>query len=92
MVRVVTPDDTDPEEPLFARSDRVRVRLRDGRTLEGAEIRHARGHARNPVSDQELQAKFADCVGDRLPADRRNALLQRLRTLERTAIRELCAG
>ena len=88
-VRVTTSDESDPEEPLFAPSDRVRVRLRDGRVLEGAEVRHARGHARNPVGEEELQAKFADCVGDRLPADRRSALLRRLQTLEKSAIREL---
>ena len=90
-VRVETSDDADPEEPLFAPSDKVRVRLRDGQVLEGAEVRHARGHARNPIGDEELQAKFADCVGERLPANRRTALLQRLRSLEKTGIRELCA-
>ena len=88
-VRVATSDESDPEEPLFAPSDRVRVRLRDGRVLEGTEVRHARGHARNPVGDEELQAKFVDCVGTRLPADRRGALLERLRALARNSIREL---
>jgi 2-methylcitrate dehydratase PrpD len=79
-VRVV--DDPDPDDPLFARSDSVKVTLSDGTVLAGEPVRHARGHARNPVGMDELRTKFVDCVGGALPAPRRDALFERLRGLE----------
>ncbi|MGH8699539.1 MAG: MmgE/PrpD family protein, partial [Burkholderiales bacterium] len=48
-VRVTPVDETDPEDPLFAPADRVRVKLADGSTVEGESVRYALGHARNPI-------------------------------------------
>ncbi len=81
-VKVLPVDDPDPEEPLFSRSDLVRVTLADGTVLAGEPVRRARGHARNPVTLDELRAKFVDCVGGALPASRRDGLFQRLAGLE----------
>lgn len=81
-VKVRPVDDPDPDEPLFARSDQVRVTLADGTVLTGDPVRHARGHARNPLGMDDLRAKFEDCVGSALPALRRDALFERLRGLE----------
>jgi 2-methylcitrate dehydratase PrpD len=75
-------DDPDPDEPLFSRWDRVRIRLADGSVLSSASVRHARGHARNPISFEELVEKFSDCARDALPAARRSALVERLWRLE----------
>jgi 2-methylcitrate dehydratase PrpD len=81
-VKVTAVDDPDPDEPLFSRSDSVRVTLADGTVLAGEPVRHAKGHARNPVGMDELRLKFEDCVGKALAAPRREALFEQLLKLE----------
>jgi aconitate decarboxylase len=61
-VSASTVDTTCPVEPIFAYADRVRIRLRDGRELDTGDIRFARGNAQLPLRDEELKAKFMDCV------------------------------
>jgi aconitate decarboxylase len=51
-----------PIDPTFAFSDRVRIRLADGRVLDSGEVRFARGNAKLPLGEEELKAKFFDCV------------------------------
>lgn len=50
------------DDPIFAAADRVRVRLRGGRTLDSGDVRFARGHARSPLAADEVRAKFMDCA------------------------------
>jgi 2-methylcitrate dehydratase PrpD len=63
---------------------KIRIRLRDGRVIEGrADV--ARGHPQKPMSWTELSAKFKDCAALALP--RKNAeeviqLVSRLATLQ----------
>jgi 2-methylcitrate dehydratase PrpD len=91
-VRVTPVDEADPEDPLFAVSDRVRVKLNDGSMLEGEAVRYALGHARNPIGLDELHAKFRDCVGNALPPDASARLFERLSRLEaQPAVAELYA-
>ena len=71
-VRVVTTDATDPDDPLFAAFDYVTVN-----GVKSREIRHAKGHARNPLTLDELREKFDDCTGGK-----QRALLEKLLTLE----------
>ena len=47
---------------------RVRVTLKDGRTL-AQDAHGARGYPANPASDAELDAKFLACAGRALPAE-----------------------
>jgi 2-methylcitrate dehydratase PrpD len=61
-VEIATIESTCPIEPAFAYSDRVRIRLKDGRTLDSGEVRFARGNAKLPLGEDELKAKFFDCV------------------------------
>jgi 2-methylcitrate dehydratase PrpD len=84
-VRVTPVDEADPEDPLFAVSDEVRLKLNDGSTVEGESVRYALGHARNPIGLDELHAKFRDCVGNALPADASARLFERLSRLEAQA-------
>ena len=84
-VKVLPVDDPDPDEPLFSRSDRVRITLADGTVLAGEPVQRAKGHAHNPLGMDELRAKFTECVGSALPAARRDALFERLRALETLA-------
>ena len=53
---------------------RVRVHLRDGRTLTGV-ANGARGYPENPASDTELDMKFLSCAARTIPEpEARNAL------------------
>ena len=62
-VSVATTEEADRDEPLFAPCDYVTLRLNSGKSVKTAEVRHARGHARNPIGMDELRAKFEDCTG-----------------------------
>jgi len=62
-VRVKTTDETDAETRLFAPSDQVVLELKDGTTVATRAVRYPKGHARNPLSLEELRAKFDDCTG-----------------------------
>jgi len=81
-VHVTPVDETDPEESLFAPHDSVSIALADGRVLTSEPVRYALGHAHNPVSIDQLRAKFDDCVGNALSAASRGALIDRLQRLE----------
>lgn len=71
----------DDSHPNAAPYDRVRVRLKSGEELEGLPVRRARGHAEDPLTENELYEKFRVCLeaggmGDDAPVlfDRLNAL------------------
>ena len=53
----------------------VTVRLRDGRTLS-ERVDYPRGHAQNPLSDAEVEAKFQALAGTRLGRERADAVLR----------------
>jgi aconitate decarboxylase len=81
-VSIATTDTRCTFEPVFAFSDRVVLKLEDGRTLHSGEIRFARGNAKLPLRDDELRAKFMDCLAAAgYPAP--DALFERLARLER---------
>ncbi len=61
--RVVLLSQRDALEPLFAPADRVRIRMRDGSTVDSAPVQRARGHASRPLEPAELAAKFLACAG-----------------------------
>ena len=57
----IGPDD-DPEYPSGGRADVIRLDLKDGTTVESEEVTRWRGHARRPMSQDELRQKFLDCA------------------------------
>lgn len=81
-VRVHATAEPDPEDPVFAREDGVRVVLTSGKSLS-RRIRYARGHAREPLREDELWAKFRDCVEPQAGEDRTHELFDALRTIDR---------
>jgi 2-methylcitrate dehydratase PrpD len=90
-VEIVTTTEYDPELPGAAPADQVTVRLTDGRTIEGAPVMRATGHPTRPLSEEQLYAKFADCVesgGAPVPAD---VLYRRLSALQSITARDLTA-
>ena len=85
------PDD-DPLYPVGARFDTVGVLLDDGNMLESEPVHRYRGHGQNPLSPDELRAKFMECatvtgaVPDAMAAD----LFERLLRLEELgSVREI---
>ncbi|MCC6470478.1 MAG: MmgE/PrpD family protein [Alphaproteobacteria bacterium] len=65
----------DPQDP-----DTVRVALRGGGARSAA-VGTGLGTPGNPMSDERVDAKFAQCAARRLPADRAKTLLALLRDL-----------
>lgn len=61
-VHVTPAEDYDPESPGSAVTDRVTVTTADGRRHESAAVRYARGHAKLPLAQADLRAKFIDCL------------------------------
>jgi 2-methylcitrate dehydratase PrpD len=91
-VRIATVDTGCPIEPAFALADRVVLELRDGRKLDSGEIRFARGNARLPLKEGELEAKFLDCAAGADDLDA-GALYQALNKLgEQASLRKLGAS
>ena len=63
---------------------RIEVTTRGGERVS-ALASYPKGHAKNPMSDADVEAKFADLSHDLLPAGRRTTLLQALWNVERAA-------
>ncbi|MFN3651319.1 MAG: MmgE/PrpD family protein [Armatimonadota bacterium] len=61
--------------------NRLEISLRDGRTLT-REVTYPRGHARNPMTDDEVSAKYRSLAALCLPDSRAEALEQRVWRLE----------
>lgn len=82
LTRMELVDEECPDQPGMAKFDRVVIETRGGRRLDSEPIRHPQGHARQPLSDANLDAKFLDCARY---GDVRNAaaMLEHLRSLER---------
>lgn len=62
----------------------VIVQLRDGRVFR-EQIDYALGHARNPLDDRQLEAKFHALADSRLGVEKASALLERVWNLEALA-------
>ena len=65
----------------------ITLRLRDGRTLS-ERVDHPRGHARNPLTDAEVEAKFHALAGARLGHQRAEAAVRLLWQLEEAKARD----
>ncbi|MFM0077036.1 MmgE/PrpD family protein [Paraburkholderia sediminicola] len=88
-VRIETGSEYDSSNPDGAPYDQVRVQLKNGRVLEGSQVRRARGHADLPFSNDDLYEKFELCL-DSVGAKTDAALLfDRLMSLETISARQL---
>jgi 2-methylcitrate dehydratase PrpD len=61
-VKIEMIDTHSPNETGLALTERVIVRMKDGREFDSGEIRFARGNAQLPLSDEELSQKFRMCT------------------------------
>jgi 2-methylcitrate dehydratase PrpD len=73
--------DTVVDKSLAQDQARISIRLHDGRVLDRF-IVHAVGSVENPMTDQQLDAKFAALVEGILPADRARRLMALCRDTE----------
>jgi 2-methylcitrate dehydratase len=81
--RIVEADDLNPGYPEGI-PNRVRVRMRDGRAYEKT-VKYPRGHAGNPMTDEEVEQKFRTLAGGVIPEKLQNKLLAELWSLDRAA-------
>jgi 2-methylcitrate dehydratase PrpD len=89
-VKITTADTVAQDDPIFAASDHVEVKLADGRQLRSADVEFARGHWEAPLSREELAVKFHDCADAELGEKGAQALFGELQALERlTSLRDL---
>lgn len=61
-VKLIGVDEFDPRDPVYSPTESVQVRLKSGETLNTGPIAFIRGHANDPLSTEELWAKFAECT------------------------------
>ena len=67
----------------FAPSEMVEITTTDGRTLASEAIIYAKGSKQRPLSQDELRAKFLDCLADDIAATAGRSTFEKLMTLER---------
>lgn len=85
-------EDRSGDDGVFSASDRVVVRMRDGRVLDSGEVAFARGHAHRPLDDDALARKFV-AAARRGGRDDGEALFVSLRAIESiTDLRVIRAG
>lgn len=91
-VSIETNKNYDPESSGASVQDQVSIRLVSGETLIGEPVTHARGHAKRPLSEDELFMKFENCLDvgkSRVPA---SVLFERLKGLEYASARQITAA
>jgi 2-methylcitrate dehydratase len=79
-VRCIPSDEADRHEKDYNLCD-LEIVLKSGKR-KSARVEHHRGHWKNPMSDAEMEEKFRSLARDALPAERIDALLRQLWTLE----------
>jgi aconitate decarboxylase len=77
----IGPDD-DPDYPVGAISDTVAYRTGSGELIESEPVRRFRGHGQNPMSEEEFEQKFVDCVAPGYGTKKAHALFQQFRSFD----------
>ena len=90
-VQVRTNTDYDPASNGASVADQVVIRLAGGGTLEGERVHRARGHADRPLTEQDLFAKFEDCLKVGRSAVPPREMFERLTGMEHIPARALAA-
>ena len=80
-VRMFVHPEQTTRECLPTRFSEVTITLKDGRTLT-RRVAQAKGQPRNPLTEDDLAAKFRDCAARVLPPERVASVLSAVRSLE----------
>jgi len=67
----------------FAPSESVEITTTGGQVFASGPVVHAKGSMQRPLSRDELQGKFLDCLGDDLAASAKTTAFEKLMNLER---------
>jgi hypothetical protein len=67
----------------FAPSEKVEITTVRGKVLASEPIVFAKGSKERPLSHDELQAKFSDCLGDDFGGASKSKAFEKLMNLER---------
>jgi len=81
-VRLHPVDEYDTRDPAHSPTERVVIRLADGRTLDSGSIRSIAGHADDPLSVEDLWEKFAACTARTHAQPQAKALFEQLQAVE----------
>jgi len=83
-VKLIPVDEYDTRDPAHSPTERVVIKLANGEVLDSGAIAKVRGHADDPLSVEELWAKFEECTvltHDKPDARRLFDMLQSVETL-----------
>jgi 2-methylcitrate dehydratase PrpD len=83
MARVTTETTSEQGELAFAPFDAVAIRTVSGETLESGPVERAKGSHQKPLTQQELWAKFEDCMSRQVSGPASSRVFERLMSLER---------
>lgn len=94
-VTLVPVDEYDERDPVFSPTESVKLTLRDGDVVESGPIATIPGHANDPLTSEQLWAKFRECtIQTHTEDDARElfALLQKIDSLQSTADLPTCTS
>jgi 2-methylcitrate dehydratase PrpD len=81
-VKLKPVDEYDTRDPAHSPTERVVMRLANGKVLDSGLIASVKGHADDPMSEDELWAKFVDCTALTHDAAEAKQLFMLLRRVE----------
>jgi 2-methylcitrate dehydratase PrpD len=92
-VKLVAVDEYDERDPVFSPNETVRMQLRSGEVIESGPITSIPGHANDPLTADQLWAKFRECTlktHSEPQARELFDLLQRIDSLPSTTVLPTC--
>ncbi len=83
-------DEYDARDPVHSPTERVVIRLKNGEVLDTGPVGNIRGHANDPMSVEDLWAKFAECTAQTHAEPEARRLFKLLQAVEALpSVREL---
>ncbi|HVY20292.1 MAG TPA: MmgE/PrpD family protein [Bauldia sp.] len=82
-VKLHAVDEYDPRDPVHSPTERVVVRLNNGGTIDSGPIASIKGHATDPLTTEELWAKFSECTAATHNDGERKRLFDLLQSVEK---------
>ena len=81
-VKLTGVDEYDTRDPAHSPTERVLVRLVNGQTIDSGLVKSLKGHADDPMNQEELWAKFSDCTAKTHSDAAAKQLFEMLQTVE----------
>jgi 2-methylcitrate dehydratase PrpD len=81
-VKLIPIDEFDERDPVFSPTESVTLTMRDGTVLESGPISSIPGHANDPLTAEQLWAKFQECTVDTHTVTEARELFERLQSID----------